>query len=111
MREYRPHAISLVRTPTTINGLSPAPSSFGRKSQTTKEKDVDALTFMRTVVMSFVRGMECGEQTLPTNDLFVYLPVQILPDLVTAMEQQDFKPAEMKGSSGYPSPVWAAPVP
>ena len=55
--------------------------------------------------------MECGEQTLPTNDLFVYLPVQILPDLVTAMEQQDFKPAEMKGSSGYPSPVWAAPVP
>ena len=40
------------------------------KSQTTKEKDVDALTFMRTVIMSFVRGMEYGEQTLPTNDLF-----------------------------------------
>ena len=38
------------------------------KSQTTKEKDVDALTFMRTVLMSFVRGMEHGEQTLPTND-------------------------------------------
>ena len=71
------------------------------KSQTTKEKDVDALTFMRTVVMSFVRGMEYGEQTLPTNDLFVYLPVQILPDLVTAMEQQGFKPAEVKGGSGY----------
>ena len=35
------------------------------KSQTTKEKDVDALTFMRTVIMSFVRGMEHGEQTLP----------------------------------------------
>ena len=71
------------------------------KSQTTKEKDVDALTFMRTVIMSFVRGMEYGEQMLPTNDLFVYLPVQILPDLVTAMEQQGFKPAEVKGGSGY----------
>ena len=71
------------------------------KSQTTKEKDLDALTFMRTVIMSFVRGMEYGEQTLPTNDLFVYLPVQILPDLVTAMEQQGFKPAEVKGGSGY----------
>ena len=68
------------------------------KSQTTNEKDVDALTFMRTVIMSFVRGMEYGEQTLPTNDLFVYLPV---PDLVTAMEQQGFKPAEVKGGSGY----------
>ena len=43
------------------------------KSQTTKEKDVDALTFMRTVLMPFVREMEHGEQTLPTNDLFVYL--------------------------------------
>ena len=71
------------------------------KSQTTKEKDVDALIFMRTVIISFVRGMEYGEQTLPTNDLFVYLPVQILPDLVTAMEQQGFKPAEVKGGSGY----------
>ena len=56
---------------------------------------------MRTVIMSFVRGMEYGEQTLPTNDLFVYLPVQILPDLVTAMEQQGFKPAEVKEGSGY----------
>ena len=71
------------------------------KSQTTKEKDVDALTFTRTVIMSFVRGMEHGEQMLPTNDLFVYLPVQILPDLVTAMEQQGFKPAEVKGGYGY----------
>ena len=44
------------------------------KPQKTKEKDVDALTFMQTVIMSFVGGMECGEQTLPTNDLFVYLP-------------------------------------
>ena len=71
------------------------------KSQTTKEKDVDALTFMRTVIMSFVRGMERGEQTLPTNDLFVYLPVQILPDLVVAMERQGFTPAEVKGGYGY----------
>ena len=46
--------------------------------------------------MSFVRGMEHGEQTLPTNDLFVYLPLQILPDLVVAMERQGFTPAEVK---------------
>ena len=71
------------------------------KPQTTKEKDVDALTFMRAVIMSFVRGMEHGEQTLPTNDLFVYLPVQILPDLVVAMERQGFTPAEVKGGYGY----------
>ena len=71
------------------------------KSQTTKEKDVDALTFMRTVIMSFVRGMEHGEQTLPTNDLFVYLPVQILPDLVAAMERRGFTPAEVKGGCSY----------
>ena len=45
--------------------------------------------------------MEYEEQTLPTNDLFCYLPVQILSDLVTAMEQQGFKPAEVKGGSGY----------
>ena len=73
------------------------------KSQTTKEKDVDALTFMRTVLMSFVRGMEYGEQTLPTNDLFIYLPVQILPDLVVAMERQGYTPAEVKGGYGYRS--------
>ena len=45
--------------------------------------------------------MEHGEQTLPTNDLFVYLPVQILPDLVVAMERQGFTPAEVKGGYGY----------
>ena len=71
------------------------------KPQKTKEKDVDALTFMQTVIMSFVRGMEYGEQTLPTNDLFVYLPVQILPDLVEAMERQGFRPAQVKGGCGY----------
>ena len=63
------------------------------KPQKTKKKDVDALTFMQTVIMSFVRGMECGEQTLPTNDLFVYLPVQL-----PAMERQGFTPAQGKGS-------------
>ena len=36
--------------------------------------------------MSFVGEMECGEQTLPTNDLFVCLPAQILPDLVFSHE-------------------------
>ena len=41
------------------------------------------------------------EQTLPTNDLFVYLPVQTLPDLVVAMERQGFTPAEVKGGYGY----------
>ena len=56
---------------------------------------------MQTVIMSFVRGMEHGEQTLPTNDLFVHLPVQILPDLVVAMERQGFRPAQVKGSCGY----------
>ena len=71
------------------------------KPQKTKKKDVDALTFMQTVIMSFVRGMEYGEQTLPTNDLFVYLPVQILPDLVVAMERQGFTPAQVKGGYGY----------
>ena len=34
-------------------------------------------------------------------DLFVYLPVQILPDLVVAMERQGFTPAEVKGGYGY----------
>ena len=71
------------------------------KPQKTKEKDVDALTFMQTVIMSFVRGMEYGEQTLPTNDLFVYLPVQILPDLVIAMERQGFTPTQVQGGYGY----------
>ena len=55
---------------------------------------------MRTVLMSFVGGMH-GEQTLPTNDLFIYLPVQMLPDLVVAMERQGFTPAEVKGGYGY----------
>ena len=71
------------------------------KQEESGEKDVDALAFMQTVIMSFVRGMEHGDQTLPINDLFVYLPVQILPALVTAMEQQGFTQAEVKGGWGY----------
>ena len=50
--------------------------------------------------MSFVRGMEHGEQTLPINDLFVYFPVQLDPALVTAMEQQRFA-SVVKGGCGY----------
>ena len=51
--------------------------------------------------MSFVRGMEYGDQTLPINDLFVYFPVQLVPALVTAMEQQRFTPVGVKGGCGY----------
>ena len=58
---------------------------------------MDALTFMQTVVMSFVREMEYGEQTLPINDLFVQFPVQLVPALVTAMEQQRFESVKVKG--------------
>ena len=71
------------------------------KQEEPSEKDVDALTFMQTVIMSFVRGMEHGDQTLPTNDLFVYLPVQILPALVKAIGQQGFTEAEVKSGWGY----------
>ena len=71
------------------------------KQEKSSEKDVDALTFMQTVVMSFVRGMEYGEQTLPINDLFVYFPAQLVPALVTAMEQQRFASVEVKGGCGY----------
>ena len=71
------------------------------KQEKSSEKDVDALTFMQTVVMSFVRGMECGDQTLPINDLFVYFPVQLVPALVTAMKQQRFASVGVKGGCGY----------
>ena len=71
------------------------------KHEESGEKDVDALTFMQTVIMSFVRGMEYGDQTLPINDLFVYFPVQLVPALVTAMKQQRFTPVEVKGGCGY----------
>ena len=65
------------------------------------EKDVDALTFMQAVIMSFVRGMVHGEQTLPINDLFVYLPVQLLRALVEAIGQQGYEKAEVKSGWGY----------
>ena len=71
------------------------------KQEKSCERDVDALTFMQTVVMSFVRGMEFGEQTLPTNDLFVYLPVQLLPALVGAINQQGFRKAGVESGVGY----------
>ena len=61
----------------------------------------EADSFMQTVVVSFVRGMEYGEQTLPINDLFVYFPVQLVPALVTAMEQQRFASVGVKGGCGY----------
>ena len=48
------------------------------KQEESSENEVDALTFMQTVVMSFVRGMTHGEQTLPINDLFAYSRVEAL---------------------------------
>ena len=71
------------------------------KQEESGGKDVDALTFMQTVIMSFVRGMQHGEQTLPINDLFVYLPVQLLPALVEAIGQQGFEKAEVLSGWGY----------
>ena len=70
------------------------------KQEEPSEKDVDALTFMQAVIMPFVRGMTHGEQTLPINDLFVYLPVQLLPALVEAIGQQGYKKAEVKSGWG-----------
>ena len=63
------------------------------KQEDANENEVDALTFMQTGIMSFVRGMTHGEQTLPIND-FVYLPVQLLPALVQSILDHQFQPAE-----------------
>ena len=71
------------------------------KQEDANEDAVDALTFMQTVIMSFVRGMTHGEQTLPINDLFVYLPVQLLPALVQSILDHQFQPAELKSGWGY----------
>ena len=71
------------------------------KQQDANEDAVDALTFVQTVIMSFVRGMTHGEQTLPINDLFVYLPVQLLPALVQSILDHQFQPAELKSGWGY----------
>ena len=71
------------------------------KQEESSENDVDALTFMQTVIMSFVRGLTHGEQTLPINDLFVYLPVQLLPALVESILHHGFDRAEVKSGWGY----------
>ena len=42
-----------------------------------------------------------GEQTLPINDLFVYLPVQLLPALVEAIGKQGYEEAEVKSGWGH----------
>ena len=56
---------------------------------------------MQTVIMSFARGMMHGEQILPINDLFVYLPVQLLPALVESIGKRGFEKAEVKSGWGY----------
>ena len=71
------------------------------KQEESNENEVDALTFMQTVIMSFVRGMTHGEQTLPVNDLFANLPVQLLPALVQSILQHQFQPAEVKSGWRY----------
>ena len=71
------------------------------KQEESSENEVDALTFMQTVIMSFARGMTHGEQTLPINDLFAYLPVQILPALVKSILHHGFQRAEVKSGWGY----------
>ena len=63
------------------------------EQEETSENDVDAFTFMQTVIMSFVRGMTHGEQILPINDLFVYL--------VESIGQRGFSRAEVKSGWGY----------
>ena len=50
--------------------------------------------------MSFVREMTRGEQTLPINDLFVYLPAQLLPALVESILHHGFQRAEVKSGWG-----------
>ena len=71
------------------------------KQEDASENDVDALTFMQTVIMSFVRGMTHGGQILPINDLFVHLPVQLLPALVESIGERGFSRAEVKSGWGY----------
>ena len=65
--------------PPTLNTQTSDGSQNGpAKQEDADENEVDALTFMQTVIMSFLRGMTHGEQTLSTNDLFVHLSVQLL---------------------------------
>ena len=65
------------------------------KQEESSENEVDALTFTQTVIMSFVRGMTHGEQTLPINDIFVYLPVT-----QCSFCQPSLSPSCTTGSSG-----------
>ena len=71
------------------------------KQENTKENPVDALTFMQTVVMSFARGMTHGDLSLPINDLFVYLPVQLIPALAQSILDHHFQPTDLKEGWGY----------
>ena len=71
------------------------------KQEDTIESEVDALTFMQTVIMSFVRGMTHGQQELPINDLFVYIPVQVRPGLVQSIIDHQYQPTELKSGGGY----------
>ena len=71
------------------------------KQENTSENEVDALTFMQTVIMSFVRGMTYGQQELPINDLFVSFPVEVLPGLVQSIIDNQYQPAELKSGWGY----------
>ena len=71
------------------------------KQEELNENEVDALTFMQTVIMSFARGMTHGEQTLPINDLLAYFPVQLLPALVQSITDHQFQPAELQSGWGY----------
>ena len=63
--------------------------------------EVNALTLMQTVIMSFARGMNHGEQEVPINDMYVYFPVQVLPSLVRSMTDNQFQPAKLDAGLGY----------
>lgn len=45
--------------------------------------------------------MTHGEQILPINDLFVHLPVQLLPALVESIGNRGFDRAEVKSGWGH----------
>ena len=63
--------------------------------------EVNALTLMQTVIMSFARGMIHGQQELPINDMYVYFPVQVLQSLVQSIGQNHFRPATLDAGLGY----------
>lgn len=53
--------------------------------------------FMQTVIMFFARGMNFGDLSLAINDLFVYLPAQLIPALAQSLTDKQFLPTEQKG--------------